>query len=483
MPTSRIPGLVNWSPIGQLPEVYAKGQEHFARQKQRAQEEAFQQALAGGLPRGPAGEVDYGALASLAARHGKIDTALEMSKLGEARRQQDAFTANYGRIMGGEGGTQPVPPPAAARPVGVAPAGAMPSYSGEPPRAKVPSSATVMGDDEAIAAGIYEDPRKVAQAPPQPPVQTQAIRPPVPGQAKVQDRMPGQIPPVPPLPQNPASGRIQQLMALLAAPGARPDQKKGIELALQKELDNTKLDAEEKKYLFYHAQELASGRVPKSVEDWDLARRRATAMMINTAEGQEGAEFKARLGVDVETAKELSKTAAAGARILPLLDQVIKLADKTPGGWSGPVAAQLAKAFSAAGFEVPESLSNAEVLQSISQRLVPIVREPGPTSEKELQVYLNAVPGLMQSQEGRLKVAQMTRDIVDRANKVAQVYRANLGKPDLYAKLAELDKPIFKDRETLQKFTPPVEGARQGADGKWYVDDPNRPGKYLRVTQ
>lgn len=29
--------------------------------------------------------------------------------------------------------------------------------------------------------------------------------------------------------------------------------------------------------------------------------------------------------------------------------------------------------------------------------------------------------------------------------------------------------------------TPPVAGARKAADGYWYVPDPNRPGKYLRV--
>lgn len=29
--------------------------------------------------------------------------------------------------------------------------------------------------------------------------------------------------------------------------------------------------------------------------------------------------------------------------------------------------------------------------------------------------------------------------------------------------------------------TPPVQGARKAADGNWYIPDPNRPGKYLRV--
>ena len=32
-----------------------------------------------------------------------------------------------------------------------------------------------------------------------------------------------------------------------------------------------------------------------------------------------------------------------------------------------------------------------------------------------------------------------------------------------------------------QQAAPPVDGARQAADGKWYVPDPSRPGKYLMV--
>jgi hypothetical protein len=28
---------------------------------------------------------------------------------------------------------------------------------------------------------------------------------------------------------------------------------------------------------------------------------------------------------------------------------------------------------------------------------------------------------------------------------------------------------------------PPIPGARQSADGNWYVDDPDRPGQYLKV--
>lgn len=30
---------------------------------------------------------------------------------------------------------------------------------------------------------------------------------------------------------------------------------------------------------------------------------------------------------------------------------------------------------------------------------------------------------------------------------------------------------------------PLVEGLRQGKDGKWYLPDPHRPGKYLQVQE
>jgi hypothetical protein len=34
-----------------------------------------------------------------------------------------------------------------------------------------------------------------------------------------------------------------------------------------------------------------------------------------------------------------------------------------------------------------------------------------------------------------------------------------------------------------QEEQPPVEGAQQADDGKWYVADPDRPGKYLQVGE
>ena len=59
----------------------------------------------------------------------------------------------------------------------------------------------------------------------------------------------------------------------------------------------------------------------------------------------------------------------------------------------------------------------------------------------------------------------------------------NLGRPP--ADLATEAKRIFSDLSSgvapLGQMAMP-QGARQAPDGKWYVQDPNRPGKYLQIT-
>ena len=55
---------------------------------------------------------------------------------------------------------------------------------------------------------------------------------------------------------------------------------------------------------------------------------------------------------------------------------------------------------------------------------------------------------------------------------------------DLYLKF--YGKPP-EDTQSVESTTnteqPPVQGARKAPDGNWYVEDPDRPGKYLQVVQ
>jgi len=96
---------------------------------------------------------------------------------------------------------------------------------------------------------------------------------------------------------------------------------------------------------------------------------------------------------------------------------------------------------------VPPEMSNAEAFQALAQRLVPIVREPGATSQGEMSIYLQAGPQLAGTAEGRKKLIAMNKAMVERSQEIARVYRDNIGSPQLYEKLAALDKPLFTDEQ------------------------------------
>lgn len=132
----------------------------------------------------------------------------------------------------------------------------------------------------------------------------------------------------------------------------------------------------------------------------------------------------------------------------PLLDQVIETANKTPSGWAVPVGAVVAKALSSVGIPISESLSNAEAMKSISQALIPTVRQPGAQSNAEMVNYLSTVPGLAQSPAGRIQIANMNKAMIDRLGDIAEVRRGNLGAADLDQKLKALDaKPLFTSQQ------------------------------------
>ena len=84
---------IDFGIIGDLPQTYAQGQA-------RAREEALRRELGMGLPRGPGGEIDYGAMAALMARHGNLQGVQQFAQLGEAS-QRAAQAAAHQRTMEG----------------------------------------------------------------------------------------------------------------------------------------------------------------------------------------------------------------------------------------------------------------------------------------------------------------------------------------------------------------------------------------------
>jgi hypothetical protein len=93
-------------------------------------------------------------------------------------------------------------------------------------------------------------------------------------------------------------------------------------------------------------------------------------------------------------------------------------------------------------------MANSEVLRSLSQQLIPTVRQPGAQSNAEMAVYSLAVPGLQQSAAGRLQIANLNRAMIDRAIEIANLREDNIGAADLNDKLTALhNKPLFNDQQ------------------------------------
>ena len=233
--------------------------------------------------------------------------------------------------------------------------------------------------------------------------------------------------------------------------------------AIAESMSGGAADAAEKRYRAYAAEEISAGRQPKSREQFWTDQNRSSATSIMTQPGEDAARRMAMFETDKPVVIEAQKRALQAQSTLPLLEEMIRLAPVTPEGWAGPASARLAQLASGFGLPVTPGMSNAELMRSMTQRFVPIVREPGATSEKELRMYLEAAPGLWQSADGRRKVAEMTKALAQHSIRLAEVYREQQGSPQLYAKLAEIEnRPLFTDE---QRATIEAELQRQGQSG------------------
>jgi hypothetical protein len=416
---------VDFSPIATLPKVYKD-----------AQNERSLAELGKGLADG---SLDYRQAAGRAAEAGRLDLGLSLLKLGREQEATDAFTKQIGSIYQpqAQDGFQPQSQPQPQQMQMPAPGSDV-----APPRAPVPSTPKVWGDKEAEAAGLYEPRAQGAQ-----PAQQQQ-----PPQQQVQLAPPRQTgPAMPATASNPATRSIPMLLGAVSNPGLPQPQRDAAKALLEHALKTSDLPPDQKNYVLYRTQGGSD-----DFTTWDRGNKTAGATMINTAPGMEAKQTEARIDIDKNAIKDLAQKTVAGRSALPLINQMITLADKTPGGWAGAASPYIAKGMATLGIEVPEGISNAELLAAASRQLIPSIRDPGSTSNYEQSLYMQAIPSLSQSPEGRIKIANMLKAQIQRNSEIMQVYRQNVGSPDLDKKLSALDaKPMFSfdERKLLETAT------------------------------
>ncbi len=268
---------------------------------------------------------------------------------------------------------------------------------------------------------------------------------------------------------------------MVANPGLDKPQQEAAKVLLEHALKTSDLPADQKDYVLYRTQ---GGK--EDFTTWLRANKTAGATMINTAEGEQAAQAKARIAIDTHAIQDLSKKVVAGRAAIPALDRMIAIADKTPAGWAGAVSPFIAKGLASVGIDVPEGISNSELMLSLSRQFIPAVRDPGSTSNYEQSLYQSAVPSLAQSVEGRLKIASMFKSQIARQAEIMQIYRENVGSPNLDKKLAELDaKPVFSpdDRKYLEMVTKPPPGTAQAAPQQGQALPPPKAGDVINGHQ
>lgn len=158
-------------------------------------------------------------------------------------------------------------------------------------------------------------------------------------------------------------------------------------------------------------------------------------------------------------------------------------------------AKKLAKAV---GVDVGD-VSGPEAIRSIGNQFALELRNPaggagmpGALSDKDREFLQQSVPGLGQTPEGNKKIVDYMKRVAQRSVDVDRL------RQDYIRKNRRLDEGFYRELETFSNANPlfpeasqvrstpqqgvaPVQGARQAPDGKFYVPDPNRPGKYLQV--
>lgn len=235
---------------------------------------------------------------------------------------------------------------------------------------------------------------------------------------------------------------------------------------------------------------VAAGIEPGSQEAQIFARQRLDrlgappATTINMP-SSESALMKA----DTETLKQVNEGAQQARAMVNMFTRAEEAVRQVPEGTGAqllPIVGQTARAL---GVDI-QGTSEAEVLNSLRNQLAALQRVPGSgaTSDRDMALYLQAVPRLGNTREGNLKLIDMGRRLMERRIQEAGVWRRNIGQPDIMEKLDELG-PVFsaEERQILQQDATPLRdqtsNAVSNARGGFSAAPPATPPRPGAVMQ
>lgn len=155
----------------------------------------------------------------------------------------------------------------------------------------------------------------------------------------------------------------------------------------------------------------------------------------------------ARDQADAALLKDVQDNYGTALRLKPALARARQAIERAPDGYAGRAASMWGSIAGGLGLEVPEGASEAQILSSITTQLAGLYRLPGPVSDAEMQLYMQAAPRLGDTRAANLAKIELFERLMERSGKIVDTVRRHAGADNLYDHLAALDEPIFTDDE------------------------------------
>jgi hypothetical protein len=334
---------------------------------------------------------------------------MNMAALRNQEKAKQAEDASLYLSAPGLPGTAPLNPPMPPGMPAVSP-GVMPGVNGEPARPKVASTAKVWGDDEAVAAGIYDAPKPTGIAPPAPPQPSPVAQ----AFSAMPSRSGPQIPAdvgvfIQRLLKNPAT-RSQGLALYGQWAKPREPEKPPEALRIVNEMRRNP-----QAYGFSGPDDPAM----KEVIQGRLGGRTTNVTVDQRGEG----EF-AKVGnkLMAERFDSYVKAGDDARGMIADMDSLREIGSRITTGKTAEITAALGPYAEVLGVPI-DKLSDLQAYRSIVTKMAPRMRPPGSgaTSDFEMRAYLEALPGLGKTPGGNEIIANTAQAIMEHRLAVADI--------------------------------------------------------------
>src|SRR6266480_3558727 len=228
-----------------------------------------------------------------------------------------------------------------------------------------------------------------------------------------------------------------------------------------------------------------------------------TALDYQAESAARGATETERAKGDVKEQQDyIAQGRQAQARLgtLNTISNIISSDKNLSLGYGGPTSLKIKMALEQAGFDFGD-LSGAQSIQKLNGILASESAKAFSSrpTQFEFKTFLANNPGLELDEKGNIRMLGILSQTAKREADLGKLARQNRDNWDNWDNVVEKydrDNPI-KDPTSGKVLSshsiiapgpakgaaPPVPNARQAPDGNFYVPDPKRPGKYLKVIQ